>query len=70
MITIKGTEKEIDHIIDCMIHKCEGCPAMKAWREEEKKCEGCPDENNCLECEKTKKCGELIREAMDIIVEE
>ena len=69
-ITIKGTGAEIDYMIDCMIDNCECCPALEACREEEKKCDGCPDESKCKECEKTKSCGELIREAVNIIVEE
>lgn len=70
MITIKATEAVIDHIIDCMIHNCDGCPARGACMDEEKKCEDCPDEMDCLECTRTKSCGEQIREAINFITEE
>ena len=70
MITIKGTEAEMDWIIDCMVENCDGCPAREKCREYAKKCDDCTGGKTCGECiEEEKSCGELIREAINIIVE-
>lgn len=69
MITIKGTEEETDYIIDCMIDNCDGCPARKACREESKACKNCIDKSCDVCIEEGKRCGEMIREAINIIVE-
>lgn len=34
MITIQGTEEEIDYIIDCMIGNCEGCQGREECKKE------------------------------------
>lgn len=71
MITIKGTEAEVDYLIDCMLGNCAGCPAWKKCKEDSKKCNSCTGRKTCDECEEEEKsCGEMIRESINIIVEE
>lgn len=76
MITIKGTEAEIDYLIECMVDNCGGCPGRKKCiQETAHKCRGCTDREICGlaggECiAEEKSCGEMIRESINIIVEE
>ena len=63
MITIKGTEEEIDFLIDCMVGRCDGCEAREACNKDEDQFE-----INEYTGER-KSCGEVIREAINIIVE-
>lgn len=71
MITIQGTEEEIDYIIDCMIGNCEGCQGREECKKEREQCDNCQGGKTCDECiEEGKSCGEVIREHINIIVEE
>lgn len=71
-ITIIGTEAETDYMIDCMIGNCEGCKAWDKCKEEtQQQCGNCNGGKTCGECiEEGKSCGEMIRESINIIVEE
>ena len=69
MITIKGTEKEIDYMIDCMAGNCEGCKAWEVCKAESEKCNNCTGGKECGKCiEEEKSCGEMIREVINIII--